>query len=165
MLKGGGMSERGVSGNPQEKTSLCGGRAVQQPASSWGSRVGFHLRVGGEGRLLPAMSKESHRVEEASPSPGRPKLIEGWFDTFSHFLWPISCLNSNCFEIIYIFQVRNTVVAWFALLLLISCQMWESQIRLKDFTWAWNSYCFTQSSDRGFSFGSSSNISIALHVF
>ena len=64
------MSERRVSGNPQEEASLCGGRAVQQPASSRGRRVGFHLRVGGEGRLLPAMSEESHRAEEAGPGPG-----------------------------------------------------------------------------------------------
>ncbi len=77
--EGGGMSERRVSGHPQEKTSLCGGRAVHEPASSWGRRVGFHLRVGGEGRLLPAMSTESHGAEEASPRPCRPELTEGWF--------------------------------------------------------------------------------------
>lgn len=80
--EGGGMSERRVSGNPQEEASLCGGRAVHEPASSWRRRVGFHLRVGGEGRLLSAMSAESHGAEEASPRPGRPKLTEGWFQNF-----------------------------------------------------------------------------------
>lgn len=66
------MPGRRVSGNPEEKTELCRGRMVWQPTSPRGRRVRFHLRVGPEGGLMPTVSAESHRAEEASPGPGGP---------------------------------------------------------------------------------------------
>lgn len=76
--EGGGMSGWRLSRDPQEKTSLRGGSAMEQPTSSWGRRVGSHLRVGGEGRLLPKLPEESLRAEETSASSGWPEFTEGW---------------------------------------------------------------------------------------
>lgn len=78
-VKGGGMSEWRVTGDPQKKAPLCGGRAVQQPTRSRGRRLGSHHRVRGEGRLLSAVSAEGGGAEEAGPSSGRPKFVKGTF--------------------------------------------------------------------------------------
>lgn len=73
------MSEWRVTRDPQEKAPLRGRRAVQQPATSRGRRLGSRHRVGGEGRLLSAVSAEGGGAEEAGPGSGRPKFVEGTF--------------------------------------------------------------------------------------
>lgn len=83
------MSEWRVTRDHQKKAPLCGRRAVQQPATSRGRRLGSHHRVGGEGRLLSAVSAEGGRAEEAGPSSSRPKFVEGTFFFFKFFVKPL----------------------------------------------------------------------------